>query len=210
MNKKMLKILSVLAVVVLSGCSTTGKYTTPLTQTNHVIKEDKAAIVFFRTSMFGGAISSPLVEISDNEGNNTLVGILGPKEKMIKYVEPGEHTFMIVGESGDFMKANVEAGKIYYSIIRPRLGFWKSRFSLTPFKVNPEHADFYIDGTSLKSLLKECSFTQPSDKAFTWHKSKALELQAVYKEYYPTWQKKAAAKREAATLSIVDGLTQEL
>lgn len=210
MNNKIVKILGLLAVVIMSGCTATGKYTTPLTQTNNIIKEDKAAIVFFRASSFGGAISSPLVEITNGDGDNSLVGIIGPKEKMIKYVEPGQHTFMVVGESGDFMKANVEAGKVYYSVIRPRIGFWKSRFSLTPFKVNSEHADFNINSSSLKKLLKECSYTQPSDGAFTWHRGKELELKDLYKEYYPTWENKAAAKKEAATLLSIDGLAQEL
>lgn len=204
MNSNLIKALFITSVLVLTGCSATGKYTQPAVQTNHVVKSDKAAIVFFRASSYGGAITSPLVEV-DQDGNSTLVGILGPKEKMVKYVEPGEHTFMIVGENADFMKANVEAGKVYYGIIRPRMGIWKARFSLTPFKVKPEDDDFNLDGKNLVKWLKECKYTEPNDQAFAWHKTKNIELLELYKEYMPVWQRKSASQREAATLTIKDG-----
>lgn len=209
MKKSFLKLFGLLAIVVLSGCTATGKYTTPLVQTNQVVKADKAAIVFFRASNYGGAITSPLVQVEE-DGSSSLVGIIGPKEKMIKYVEPGEHTFMIIGENADFMKANVEAGKIYYSIIRPRLGFWKARFSLTPFKEQPEHQDYNIAGKNLPKWLNECSYTEPNEAAFTWHKGKTSELKELYNKYYPAWKQKAVAKRDAATLLVTDGVAQEL
>ncbi|WP_448564061.1 hypothetical protein [Thalassotalea ganghwensis] len=186
------------------GFTATGKYTQPAPQVNQVIQKDKAALVFLRASSFDGAMTSSLVQVNE-QGESTLVGILGPKEKMIRYVEPGEHTFMVVGESADFMKANVEAGKVYYSIIRPRIGMWKSRFSLTLFKVQPEHEDFNINGTNLAKWLNECQYTQPNPQAFTWHKSKANEMKSLYNEYMPVWQNKTNAQRQAVTSTSEDG-----
>lgn len=209
MKSSFFKLFGLLAVVVLSGCSATGKYTVPLAQTNQVVKADKAAIVFFRASSYGGMITSPLVQVDEN-GDTSLVGIIGPREKMIKYVEPGKHMFMIVGENADFLKADVEAGKVYYSIIRPRIGLWKARFSLTPFKVKPEYPDYSIAGENIKSWLKKCSYTQPNDKAFSWHKGKMSELKELYQKYYPAWKQKAVAQRDAATLFKSDGLTEDL
>ncbi len=39
---------------------------------------------------------------------------------------------MVVSEAADFAKADVEAGKTYYVLVTPRMGWWKARFSLRP------------------------------------------------------------------------------
>lgn len=201
--QKYTKFLTILLLLVLGGCSATGKYTVPASNTNFVTKQDKAAIIFMRASNYGGAITSPLVSL-DKDGNSEMVAILGPGEKMVHYVEPGEHTFMIVGENGDFLKANVDAGKAYYAIIRPRMGIWKARFSLTPFKALPESEEFSINSENLKEWSSSCKYTEASPAAFAWHKTKQNELKAIYNEYMPKWQAKSGNQRAAATLTAKD------
>lgn len=52
--------------------------------------------------------------------------------KVAYHTEPGEHMFMVIAESADFMQATLEAGKTYYAQIVPRPGVWKARFSFRP------------------------------------------------------------------------------
>lgn len=199
-------ITIILFAIVLGACTATGKYTTSVPESNDLIKADKAAIVFMRASSYGGAITSPLLEV-DEQGNTSMVGIIGPDEKMVKYVEPGERMFMVIGENADFMKANVEAGKVYYAIIRPRMGIWKARFSVTPFKLQPENDNFNLQGENLIEWLAECKMTEPNQAAFAWHTQKVEDLRKLYLEYYPDWKAKDVAKRDAATLATIDGVT---
>lgn len=208
--KHYLKLVGIISILILSGCSATGKYSNPVVETNSsIVKNDKAAIVFLRASSFGGAITSPLVKVDDN-GKSEIVGILGPKEKMVEYVEPGEHMFMIIGENADFMKAHVEAGKVYYSIIRPRMGVWKARFALTPFKQISESKDFDVNGEKLKKWLKESSMTEPNEQVFAWHSSKSGELLDMFNEYSPIWHNKDQSKRDSVTLQVDDGLPKAI
>lgn len=157
-----------------------------------------------RASGFGGAITSPLLEV-DNQGNSSLVGIIGPGEKMVHYVEPGSHQFMVIGENADFMNADVEAGKAYYAIIRPRMGVWKARFSLTPFKVAPEAPEFNKEGSHIKKWSKACEYTVPNEAAVQWVNEKQGELKDLYNEYMPKWQAKSQAQKNYLTLESVDG-----
>lgn len=199
------QLLLITMLVALGGCMATGKYTNPAPETNYVIPADKSAIVFMRASAFGGAITSPLLKV-DDEGNTEMVGILGPEEKMVYYTEPGENTFMIIGENADFIQANLEAGKAYYAIIRPRMGFWKARFSLTPFKANPAKAEFNVNGEKIKEWSNACTYTVPNAKAESWHQSKKAELAGMYHEYMLRWQGKSDSDKELLTLSPEDGL----
>lgn len=198
------RLLLPLMLLILAGCGATGKYTTPAPEQNMQVKEDKAAIVFMRASGFGGAITSPLVSV-DDEGNSSLVGILGPSEKMVHYVDPGSYQFMVIGENADFMKANVEAGKAYYAIIRPRMGVWKARFSVTPFKAAPEKPEFSTKGNNLKEWSKACQYTLPNQAAQQWVTEKQGELKERFNEYMPKWKTKTQAQQTYLTLEAEDG-----
>ena len=113
----------------LSGCAS--KYMQPVGPERELIyepSESEAVIIFMRPSAFGGAVQSTVFDVTT--GENILVGIVSSKAKVAHKTTPGEHIFMVVGESADFMGAEVEAGKKYYALVTPRVGVWKARFSL--------------------------------------------------------------------------------
>lgn len=79
-----------------------------------------ATVVFMRPSLFGGAIQSSVFDITD--GGDSLVGIVSAGKKVAASTAPGHRRFMVIGESADFMDAELAAGKTYHARVEPRLG----------------------------------------------------------------------------------------
>jgi hypothetical protein len=147
----------------------------------------KAMVVFLRPSGMGYAIQSSVFVVKDK--NPELVGIVAAKTKVAWQADPGKHLFMVVGESGDFMGAELEAGKTYFATVAPRLGMWKARFSLKP--VGPEEAasPAFVDG------LNGSRWVEKDEAAEAWARGHADEVRSKYEGYYPKWMEKAEADR---------------
>ena len=117
----------------------------------------KAMIVFMRPSSFGFAIQSSVFDIAGD--TPSLLGIVSAKTKVAHQVAPGEHLFMVVGESADFMSADLEADKTYFALVTPRMGAWKARFSLKP----PVHADA-LDSSEFTERVNSCEWVEENTK----------------------------------------------
>lgn len=83
-------------------------------------EKGKSLIVFMRPSSIGYAIQSSVFEVKGDDVH--LAGIVAAKKKVAYQVEPGKHLFMVVGESADFMSAELEKDKTYYALVTPRVG----------------------------------------------------------------------------------------
>lgn len=59
-----------------------------------------------------------------------LVGIASSGTKIQYEVAPGEHSFVVGGQSSHYLKANVQAGKSYYVRVVTKMGIVKARFRL--------------------------------------------------------------------------------
>lgn len=95
-------------------------------------KADEATMVFMRASMFGGAITAAVYDVT--EGEAKFIGLIDHGTKLSYPVKAGEHTFMVVSEAADFMKATVSPGKTYYALVTARPGAWRARFSFKPLR----------------------------------------------------------------------------
>jgi hypothetical protein len=73
----------------------------------------KAVVVFVGPSSFGGAVQSSVFDLSVEP--MTLVGIVSAGKKVAYATDPGARRFMVIGESAEFMDANLLAGKTYYA-----------------------------------------------------------------------------------------------
>jgi hypothetical protein len=187
---KILKtILFVLCIgFALSGCAS--KYMQPVGPEKEQFyqpSETEAFIIFMRPSAFGGAIQSSVFDVTTDE--NVLIGIVSSKTKVAHKTAPGEYTFMVVGESADFMKAEVEAGKTYYALVTPRVGFWKARFSLKPI-----HKD-ELDSEEFKKWESSCSFVENTDGSYQWASDNAASIQKKREKYYQKWMSKSEMDR---------------
>ena len=147
----------------------------------------EAVVIFMRPSMFGGAIQSSVFDVTTEE--NVLVGIVSAKSKVAYKTTPGDHLFMVVGESADFMKAQLGAGKTYYALVTPRMGAWKARFSLKPItRAEMETKEF-------ANWDNSCSFYENTDKSYHWANDNVSSIQSKRETYYEKWMSKPEVDR---------------
>jgi len=145
-------------------------------------ESDSATVVFLRPSRFGGGINSSVFQ-TDNE-QSKLVGMVPSRAKVAYRVSPGKHMFMVVGESADFMEANLEAGKIYYAIVAARMGAWKARFSLRPVDAG--------ENEKLDKYLNACKWVKLSPAARAWATKNSASIEKKRNRYFEKWQEKAS------------------
>lgn len=198
---KCLKVMMVFfwgIIFLLSGCAGTvvNMREVPRGQAHYAPGEEQSLIVFMRPSGFGFAIQSSVFELS--EGKSKLVGIVAAKKKVAYRVIPGEHLFMVIGESADFMSANVKKGETYYSLVTPRMGFWKARFSLRPI-----HRD-ELNSEEFSKWLESCNWVEPTAKSQEWAQQHMPSIQSKKQEYMPKWL--ARPENERPRLFPEDGL----
>jgi len=176
-----------------SGCAGTVKNMRPFEgdPTTIVPESGKAMIVFMRPSTLGFAIQSSVFRVT--EGIPDTVGIVAAKAKVVYHVDPGEHLFMVVGESADFMSAEVEAGKTYYTLVTPRMGAWKARFSLEPI-ARPDQ-----DRTELDGWLGACDWVEKSPATDIWAAENTVNIRDKQTRYYKKWMEKDEADRPRLT-----------
>ena len=170
------------------GCATTDKMLVVAPENAASAPEEgKAMMVFMRPSDFGGAIQSSVFEIVNDSPE--LIGIVSANAKVSHQVEPGSYLFMVIGESADFMSAELEADKTYYALVTPRMGVWKARFSLKPI-----HAA-ELDSEEFTGWFDECQWMKKIPAADGWAQENANSIYSKYKEYYADWMEKGAAER---------------
>ena len=171
-----------------NGCAS--KYMQPVDserELSYEPSESEAVIIFMRPSAFGGAIQSSVFDVTN--GDNILVGIVSSKAKVAHKTAPGEHTFMVVGESADFMGAEVEAGKKYYALVTPRFGAWKARFSLKPIHKDELESDKFME------WFRSCSFVENTNSSYQWARDNAPSIQSKRETYYQKWMSKPEMDR---------------
>ena len=189
---KMIALLSVLLLGACAGSSTYMRDVAP-EKANYTSQKDKALLVFMRPSGFAFAIQSSVFQIID--GNPSFLGILSAKTKIARHVNPGKTRFMVIGESADFMDATLEAGKIYYSLVTPRMGLWKARFSLQPV----HGAD--VQTEEFASWYQDTRWVENLETASSWADSHMANIRGKMIENLPKWRQKA----DKPTLALGDG-----
>lgn len=181
-NMKKLLILAGLYAL-LAGCASNN--VTPLSQAELTKGPDagKTLVTFMRPSSFGGAIQSNIYD-----GDN-FIGTVSANTKICYQAAPGKHMFMVIGESADFMQADLTEGKTYYVTVAPRMGVWKARFSLNPAS----------GAASAEEIAKWDAATKEvktNDKGVAWAKAHQAEIMKMKNEYLPKWESKAEADKQ--------------
>ena len=182
-----LALLSV--VVALSGCAGPVKRMEVVSPDRIPARPEsgKAMVVFMRPSGFGFGIQSSVFEVKGDDP--VLAGILAAKKKMAYQLDPGEHLFMVVGESADFMSADLEPDRTYHALVTPRMGVWKARFSLRPV-----HADM-LDSTEFDEWAKECKWVIKTPESDQWARDNMPSIREKQEKYYEKWMSKDASER---------------
>ena len=179
-----------LAIVALSyGCAGSNQYMRPASEEKGLSApaDNESMVVFMRPSGFGFAISSSVFDISDKD--ETFVGIVSAKKKVAYRTNPGEHMFMVIGETADFMKATLQPGKTYYALVTPRMGAWKARFSLKPVLKSE------LSSGEFKDWLSTCDFTENTPEAFEWAKHNSPSIRSKRAASWEKWNEKAESDK---------------
>lgn len=182
-------MLFVTVLFLLSGCAGSSSHMKEVSANavNIAPSGQEAAIVFMRPSGLGFAINSSVFDIEGD--TNTFVGIVSAKRKIVYTTSPGQHMFMVIGESADFMQADLQAGKTYYALVTPRMGAWKARFSLKPVSKTE------LSSPEFKEWTDSCTYTENTDSSYYWAKDNAPSIQAKKIDYLPKWQGKSDADK---------------
>lgn len=191
--KKIRELSSSFAVCLLAlfliGCAGTVKNmrVVPPDRVVSAPEEGMSMVVFMRPSTLGYAIQSSVFEIKEDKP--LLVGIVAAKAKVSYQLEPGEHLFMVVGESADFMSAELEANKTYYALVTPRMGAWKARFSLKPVHAGE------TSGSQFSEWKEDCEWVEKSPASDEWASANMASIQSKYEKYYKKWMGKDLSDR---------------
>lgn len=118
-----------------------------------------------------------------------MAGIVAAKKKVAYMVYPGEHLFMVIGESADFMSGDLKAGKAYYALVTPRPGAWKARFS-----VKLVHAE-ELSTAQFNEWLSDCEWVGKTGESEQWAASNMASIREKQATYYEKWMSKDASAR---------------
>ncbi|WP_144428356.1 hypothetical protein ABMY26_32530 [Azospirillum sp. HJ39] len=140
--------------------------------------ENSATLVLMRPSMFGGAIQSSVYDITS--GKSEFIGIVSAGKKIAYETPAGKHRLMVVGESADFMDADLATDQVYYARIAPRFGMWKARFSLEPVPAS---------SSDLESDLKACTWVENTPASHDWARANMQSVDMKKAEYLADWEK---------------------
>jgi hypothetical protein len=195
-NRNLVWLFAALALL-LGGCAGTvvKMREVPAAEAMQAPESGKALLVFMRPSGLGFAIQSSVFEIKDNAPE--LIGIVAAKTRVEHQVAPGKYLFMTIGENADFMSAEVAAGKTYYVKVEPRMGMWKARFGLEPYRAKD------LSGSVFAGELKDCRPVAKNAESDAWAAENMTSIRQKRSEYYGDWMKKPEAERPR--LALEDG-----
>lgn len=197
MRSRVMRLTGLLLASALGACAGRAEPMVSAPGTDYAARPDQALIVFLRPSTVGYDKPSSLFElVGDDE---EFIGMLPALHKVAYYVAPGEHMFMVAGGSADFLRAQMDAGKIYYAVVVPRMGVWKARFSLRPVR-GPD-----VESEQVQAWLGDCTYAVPTQESRAWAAENRENIADERRTYLPKWQARGPESREDATLRASDG-----
>jgi hypothetical protein len=195
------RILLLFAFVFLAGCATNLMSVSPHQELQKP-SNNEAQVIFMRSTFVGSAISASLYDVTN--GEIKFIGVIVNGTKVAYKTTPGKHVFMVVSEAADFMEADLNGGKNYFSLATPRMGAWKARFSLWPIKNDPS-APYRLDSDEFNDWVGNTKLVSNTDESRAWYESNKGDIKRKYEEYWPVWQSKSAEDQAKLTLMPRDG-----
>jgi hypothetical protein len=156
----------------------------------------KALVVFMRPPLYGTRVQAPVFEVSEDE--TKLLGIISARTKFAVQVEPGPHLFMVLGETAEFMSADVAPGKSYFALVLAAMGGWRSRFVFRPVEASK------LGTPEFESWYSACRWVEKNTVTERWALENASSIEQKRSDHYPRWH--ATAEAERPRLRPEDGL----
>ncbi|MBX2869891.1 MAG: hypothetical protein KTR18_14525 [Acidiferrobacterales bacterium] len=183
-SKRITWAITLFIIVMLTGCAGTvvNMQELPEGEVPRGANPGQAQIVFMRPSNLGFAIQSSVFEIINDEPQ--LIGIVAAKKKVSYQVDPGEHLFMVIGESADFMSANIAADKTYHALVTPRIGAWKARFSLRPVSSEDRGSGKFNEWNTATNWVAKSATSD------SWAEKNIASIRKKQEKYFKKWMNK--------------------
>ena len=180
MNRLRISVLlvSMIALTQLFGCASPNMKLSQPANAIEQAPQDKVLVTFIRPSRLGFAISAAVYD-----GEN-FIGFVPYQTRLDYLAEPGEHIFMVVSEAGDFMKADLLAGKQYFVKVVPRMGAWRARFSILPI----HKAD--LATPEVQQWIQEAKPVENIEAAYEWAKENQPSAMHKKEVYFEKWMEK--------------------
>lgn len=117
------------------------------------LNQNESAIVFYRSMSAGGG-PAIIFEVTDDQPQFVTISSIGTK--IFYKTSPGKHIYLMDGDFGYFMDANLEGGKIYYVYISRRIGWARDRFIFEP--VSPSE----LKSADVTRTISKCDWYENS------------------------------------------------
>jgi hypothetical protein len=125
--------------------------------------------------------------------DDEFLGIVMRHSRLVHRTSPGTHRFMVISEAVDFLDAELEAGKLYFVEVSPRMGAGRARFSLAPIAAsNPDLEDWLNDSYPVTTNAAGRAWARDNQPSVTQKKD----------EYLRKW----LTKDTRPTLRLEDGI----
>jgi hypothetical protein len=158
-----------------------------------VAPDAASRVVFMRVSKQSGGIDATLFDVSE-PGDPKFIGVVNSASKLSHPLKPGLYTFMVMGETAEFMQATVVGGKTYYALVIPRSG--AKRFAVEPVRKNE------IGGKEFQGWDRGTKPMPAGAQAQGYNASDAAEKRV---RYWQEWIKKSESQRAELTINEEDG-----
>jgi len=149
-----------------------------------------ALIYFVRTSQYGGVMPADLYD------GETYIGSITFGEYIAYPATPGQHLFMVIGETAEFMPSEFLAGKTYYANVGAHMGMWKARFHFSPQNGNLPQGE-------LNSTLSSARQVVLTEEGRRWAAENAADVRKLKAEHLPKWEQ--SGQRAKQTLNAASG-----
>lgn len=200
-------LLTALSLLMLAACADAPPpfFNAVPDQTVPPPRGDKAQIVFLNPSnAISGAFLAQLYEVKD--GNREFIGALGPKTKMMVNIDPGSHLFMLNQAGlGQFVQANVDAGKRYYVMTRFVYGRGLQLRPVRPAGGDPE---FTVGNPRFREWTTESQLVAKTADADAFVAKYKERIDEAQQRGWTEWQAKRPDQRAELTLNPEDSIAQ--
>ena len=174
-------------------------------QTVPAPRADKAQVVFLNpANAISGAFLAQIYEVKGE--SKDFLGMLGPKTKMFVNVDPGKHLFMLNQAGlGQFVEANVDAGKRYYVMTRFVYGRGLQLRPVRPAGGDPE---FTTGNPRFREWVNESQLVVKAADADAFVAKYKERIDEAQQRGWTEWQAKRPDQRAELTLNREDSVDQ--
>jgi hypothetical protein len=209
MEKRMqqkLTLIAVLALALLTGCSPLSSVMVRADGSGELAKpqSNEAVVYFMRPSSHGAGVPAAVFRFTGS--SEQFLGSLGSSDKMVTTVPAGDHVFMVTGPNGahgGFMKAQLQGGKTYHSVVVPS-GWPIIFFGLHPVKADSA-TDFPSQNADVQRWIADPSIKKLGPGAADAVKSIAARAAEFRKQRYEDWSRSSGGQAERNMLQGKDG-----